>query len=147
MQLLFTDTPNLAIEAGTLSVGQVAMHRTGGPWVNFLDERMELDLLEMEEEPALFGEFHVQPGKYTQIRLQSIDAEVTVNGVTYDVEVPSGEFKVNCNFRIDSGGLWELVVNLGAQNSLRYNKGKDLYKMKPVLELESATDVEEDPAQ
>ena len=59
-------------------------------------------------------------------------------GKTYSVVVPSDKIKLNRNIDVCSGGSLEIVLDFDAQQSLKYNKGQNVYKMSPVVNPSSA---------
>jgi hypothetical protein len=63
--------------------------------------------------------------------------EVVSDGTTYPVEVSSGNIKLNSNLDVCSGGVIEIIIDFDAAKSLSYNKGRDLFTMKPVVKIQS----------
>jgi hypothetical protein len=69
----------------------------------------------------VLGSAEMPPGDYTQIRLIIDQAQVLVDGETYDIAVPSGArtgLKLGPAFTINEGSTYELVVDFDAHRSV-----------------------------
>lgn len=64
-------------------------------------------------------------------------SNVVVNGVTYPLEIPSGEqtgIKLNHGSVIESGLLYDLILDFDAERSIVLT-GNGQYKLKPVIRV------------
>ena len=136
--VLLTDAPNPTIDSAVVTISEVTLHQTGGGWVSALHQEITLDLMNLQGGiTEMLGQVQMEAGKVTQIRLVVTQGEVVSGGQTYDVEVPSGEIKLNTPFDVCAGGAIELTLDFDAQRSLRYNPGKDNYRLQPVVKIDS----------
>jgi hypothetical protein len=142
VKFLLTDAPDPTIDSAIVTISGVTVHGTGGGHYSVMDGSVTLDLLDLQNGVTeLLGEITLEPNKYTQIRMNVDSGEVVSDGTTYPVEVSSGNIKLNSNIDVCSGGDIEIVIDFDAAKSLSYNKGQDLFKMRPVVKVESVTSV------
>jgi hypothetical protein len=87
---------------------------------------------------VVLGDHPLDAGRYTQIRLIiGTGSNVVVDGVTYPLEIPSGEqtgVKLNHSFVIEDGLLYELLLDFDAERSIVVT-GNGQYKLKPVIRV------------
>ena len=123
-----------------ITISDMTIHKTGGASFSVLKETTTLDLMELQNGvTSLLGEAALEPGQYTQIRFAVASGSVTSGDKTYDVVVPSDQIKLNRNIDVCSGGSLDILLDFDAQQSLKYNKGQDVYKMSPVVKIASVT--------
>ena len=129
-------------------------------------EEATFNLIELKDQPVLLNEVELAPGKYTQIRLFVIEANVKVEIVNegseediesgsdeeevttgepsesyeeYDLEIPSAfhtGLKLNCRFEIIEGEETELTIDFDAEKSVN-KTGNGNYKLKPTIKVTS----------
>ena len=87
------------------------------------------------------GSENIPVGKYTQVRLKIIAAEVVENDPTHTVDVPSGAqsgLKILTNFTTTEGPTYELVLDFDAHRSI-VTAGPPTnpksYKLKPTIRV------------
>ena len=142
-----TDTPFEDAEAVLITFDGISVHRSGGDWEEVElagheageDERM-CDLKKLEGPTDVLGSELLPAGHYTQIRLNVIKAtihfdnkstsltacapSITVPGTQFtDVRVPSGEVKLNGEFRLDPGATVEMLLDFDGNQSIRQQGG------------------------
>ncbi len=87
---------------------------------------------------VILGNHSLDVGHYTQIRLIiGTGSNIVVDGVVYPLEIPSGEqtgVKLNHQFEIQSGLIYELLLDFDAEHSIVLT-GNNQYKLKPVIKL------------
>ncbi|UTF59872.1 DUF4382 domain-containing protein [Gilvimarinus sp. DA14] len=138
LRIHLTDAPNPAIESAVVTIDSISVHTTGEAPFNVLSEPRTLDLLDYQNGlTTLMGELELPAGKYTQLRLSVSDGVVVSEDEEYDVFVPSGSVRVNRPFDLCAGGETDLVFDFDALKSLRYNKGKDEFMLRPVVKIDS----------
>ncbi|MFH1663988.1 MAG: DUF4382 domain-containing protein [archaeon] len=104
-------------------------------WIVFSSEEKTFDLMALKSSEglkALLGEKQLDAGKYTQIRLAVKEVKATINGETFDVEVPSDKIKLVRNFSIEAGKTTELVIDFSPESVI---KTGNTYKLKPVIKI------------
>lgn len=102
-----------------IKVKEVEIHKAeDGKWITIVPETQEFDLLKVSGVEQLLGSRSVEPGNYTQIRLQVTEAIVTIGTSKVIAVVPSGELKLAGSFRIDAGKTTALTVDFDAEKSI-----------------------------
>ena len=125
-----------AYEEVHITISDIELSMPGG-WVSIkLDTAKTIDLLEWNNGKSIeIGRQSLSPGKVTQIRLTLLRADIRVDGVTYPLDVPSGEqsgLKLNTGFDVVAGVTYELALDFDVQKSI-VETGKADYKLKPVI--------------
>jgi hypothetical protein len=87
---------------------------------------------------VILGNNSLDPGTYTQIRLIiGTGSNVVVDGTTHPLVIPSGAqtgIKLNHQFEIQSGVLYELILDFDAGRSI-VQTGNNQYILKPVIRV------------
>src|SRR5574341_961060 len=108
LRILLTDAP-AGYEAVSITFSEVSAH-INNRWIVLNDQTQKIDLLQWNNgKTFILGQADVEAGQYTQIRLKIVDAEVTFDGQTYPLSVPSGAqsgFKLLANFEIVAGSTY-----------------------------------------
>lgn len=124
-------------------VTRVEVHRTGSDstagWFVINNNTVTYDLLTLRNGASIIlGNNSLDVGRYSQIRLIiGTGSNIVVDGVTYPLDVPSGEqtgIKLNHQFDIQEGLLYELMLDFDAEHSIVLT-GNGQYKLKPVIRL------------
>jgi hypothetical protein len=122
-------------------VDRVEVHRSSSDstsgWFVINNNSATYNLLTLRNGASvILGNNSLDAGSYTQIRLIiGTGSNIVVNGVTYPLEIPSGEqsgLKLNHAFVIESGLLYELILDFDAEHSIVLT-GNGQYKLKPVI--------------
>jgi hypothetical protein len=108
-------------------------------WFVINNDSATYDLLLLRNGASVvLGDHPLDAGHYTQIRLIiGTGSNVVVDGVTYPLEIPSGEqtgVKLNHSFVIEDGLLYELLLDFDAERSIVVT-GNGEYKLKPVIRV------------
>ncbi len=109
----------------------------GGEWItiNISDNMSTFDLLKVKGIEEFFGSSEVAAGKYTQVRLIVVKAEVAVdNGEPQEATIPSGELKIVRPFTVESGETTTLLIDFDAERSVIF-AGSGKIQVKPVVKL------------
>ena len=138
LSVSLTDAP-ADYDAVNITFSEVAVSMNEG-WVVLSGTEQTVNLLEWNNGKSIeIGRQDVDPGKITQIRLMVTKAEVTVDGQTYDVTIPSAEqtgLKIVTNFELVAGSTYNLVLDFDANQSIvttgnpQHPNG---YKLKPTV--------------
>jgi len=142
LKLTMVDAP-AGYDQVNIVVTRVEVHRadtdsTSG-WFIINNNTATYDLLRLRNgASAILGNNSLDAGSYTQIRLIiGTGSNIVVDGVTYPLEIPSGEqsgLKLNHAFVIESGLLYELILDFDAEHSIVLT-GNGQYKLKPVIRV------------
>jgi hypothetical protein len=139
LKVYLTDSP-ADFDEVNIKVDRVEVHSTGSDslsgWAVVNADTATYDLLILRNGAnALLGDQMLPAGKYTQIRLFIGDSSnVLVDGVRYDLEIPSNVVKLNHNFDIIEGVLYELTLDFDAARSIVLT-GNGRYKLQPVIRV------------
>ena len=140
VRFLLTDAPNSQIDSAVITISDMTVHKTGGAFFSVLQGTRTLDLMDLQNGiTSLLTEAALEPGKYTQVRFAVVSGSVRSGGETYNVIVPSDKIRLNRNIDVCSGGSIDIVLDFDAQQSLKYNKGQNAYRMNPVVKIASVT--------
>ncbi|MEM4271526.1 MAG: DUF4382 domain-containing protein [Candidatus Pacearchaeota archaeon] len=149
-----TDAPpqDINIEKALLTISAIEVHmaaatgaaetneseanatETKAGWIEVVKGPVTYDLIAIKDVKELLGEKKLEAGKYTQVRLKINKAVVTIDGVEYDLEVPSESLKLVKGFTITAGQTTTLTLDFDAQESIM-QAGKGDYKLQPVVKI------------
>ncbi len=142
LKLIMVDAP-AGYDEVNIVVTRVEVHKAGADsnsgWFVINNITATYDLLTLRNGASvILGNSSLDPGRYTQIRLIiGTGSNVVVDGVVYPLEIPSGEqtgVKLNHSFEIQSGMLYELILDFDAGRSIVLT-GNNQYKLKPVIRV------------
>ncbi len=140
--LQITDAPgDLNISEALVTMSQVRVHFAGidengtsGEWITIVNESQTFDLIALVDVTELFGTANLSAGWYTQIRLNVDEALVTIDGIQYDLEIPSKTVKLIKPFKIDANQTTTLTLDFDVQKSIR-ETGSGKYIMRPRIKV------------
>jgi hypothetical protein len=140
--LQITDDPSdLNITEALVTMSQVRVHFAGidennttGEWIPVVNDSQTFDLILLQDVKELFGTAELNAGWYTQIRLQVDSALVTIDGIQYDLEIPSKAVKLIKPFRILDGQTTTLTLDFDVHNSVHVT-GSDKYILRPTIKV------------
>lgn len=142
LKITMVDSPAEYDEVNIV-VTRVEVHRANNDstngWFVINNNTATYDLLRLRNGASVvLGNNYLDAGNYTQIRLIiGTGSNIVVNGVTYPLEIPSGEqtgVKLNHAFVIEEGLIYELLLDFDAEHSIVLT-GNGQYKLKPVIKL------------
>ncbi len=146
LELKLTDAPaDFVIEKALITISQVQVHKAGSDnesenestsgWTTIVDEAQTFDLIQLTNGVTeILGSSDLDVGKYTQIRLSVDKALVTIDGVDYDLDIPSDKLKLTKGFTIEENKTTTLTLDFDAKESIKAN-GKDDYKLNPTIKI------------
>lgn len=139
---MLVDSP-AGFDEVNIVVTRVEVHRAGSDstsgWFVINNDTATYDLLRLRNGASVvLGNSSLDAGSYSQLRLIiGTGSNVVVDGVTYPLEIPSGDqtgVKLNHSFEIQSGSIYELLLDFDAQRSIVLT-GNGQYKLKPVIRV------------
>lgn len=140
LKIRLTDAPGV-YDAVNLTFSEISAH-LDSQWVTVRSEPITVNLLEWANGKSLeIGSADVPAGRYTQIRIKIDSAEIVVDGISNQLEVPSGAqtgLKLGPAFTIAAGSTYELVIDFDAQRSIVTTgppSNPRGYKLKPRLRV------------
>ena len=139
MQL--TDAPGLDITEALVNISQVRVHYAGtdqndtnGTWITVVNESQTFDLIQIQNATEFLGEVELIAGWYTQIRLSVDKALVIIDGVQYDLKIPSKKVKLITPFLVQDNETLTLTLDFDVQKSV-HETGNGKYVMKPTIKV------------
>lgn len=140
--LQITDAPgDLNITEALVTMSQVRVHYAGvdengtiGEWITVVNNTQTFDLIALQDVKELFGTVELDAGWYTQIRLHVDSALVTIDGIQYDLEIPSKTVKLIKPFKIVDDQTTTLTLDFDVQKSVK-TTGNNEYYFKPTIKV------------
>lgn len=142
IKLTMVDAP-AGFDQVNIVVTRVEVHKSGSDensgWVVINDKLETYDLIQLRNgASAVLGNNSLDAGQYTQIRLMlGSGSNIVVNGIVFSLNVSSGTqtgIKLNQEFDIQPGLLYELMLDFDAEHSIVYTSSEQ-YKLKPVIRV------------
>ena len=142
--LKITDDPDYNITEALVTISEVAVHYAGinntdsndtfGEWITVVNISKTFDLIALQNVSELFGIANLTAGWYTQIRLYIESANITIDGVKYDLKIPSKNIKLINPFNIQDGNVTTLTLDFDVQKSV-HETGYNKYIFKPTIKV------------
>jgi S-adenosylmethionine:diacylglycerol 3-amino-3-carboxypropyl transferase len=138
-QIYMKDVPAL-YDKILVNITQITVHKAGGAAFLVSQESRTIDLIQLQSREEFITERHLDPGKYTEIRLITSSGQVVVGGKTYDMEIPSTEIKIPVQFDIINGQTTKIILDFNADASIEVHPtgdGSNKYILRPVIIVDS----------
>jgi hypothetical protein len=147
--LQITDVPSdLNISKALVTISNVQVHNadfgtddndsedneSDAGWYTIVNESQTVDLIQLIDVKEFFGEEELTAGWYTQIRLTVESALVTIEGVEYDLNIPSKKVKLTSPFEIVENETTTLTLDFDVYESI-HQTGNDMYIMNPTIKV------------
>ena len=142
LKVLLTDA-TAAYDAVNVTFSSVMVHAdfdssatdsTTG-WIVVSETPQTIDLLTLSNGvTALLGEKELDEEHYTQIRLVISAAEVVIDSVSHELNIPSDTLKFVSGFDIVDGVTTELAIDFDVERSV-HQTGSGQYILKPTVRL------------
>jgi len=142
--LKITDDPDYNISEALVNISEVRVHYAGinktdtndtfGEWRTIVNESKTFDLIALQNVSELFGTANLTAGWYTQIRLYIESVFVTIDGVQYELDIPSKNIKLVSPFSIQDGQITILTLDFDVQKSV-HETGNGKYSFKPTIKV------------
>jgi len=142
LTILLTDAA-ANYDSVNITFAEVSAHLDSS-WLTVMTDTTTVNLLDWANGNAMvLGSEDVPVGKYTQIRIKIIDAEIGVDGQVFPLDVPSGAqsgLKFGPQFTINEGSTYEMVIDFDASRSIVTTgppHNPHGYKLKPRIRITS----------
>jgi hypothetical protein len=147
--LQITDAPSdLNISKALVNISNVQVHRadfgsddndsenneSDAGWFTIVNESQTFDLIQLIDVKEVFDEEELRAGWYTQIRLLVDRALVTIDGIEYDLHIPSKNVKLISPFEIIENETTTLTLDFDVYESI-HQSGNDKYIMNPTIKI------------
>ena len=139
LELKITDKPgDLNITAAWINISTIQVHKsvnnTTAGWFTIIEEGKEFDLIQLRNVTELIGKENLAVGNYTQIRFNVTKANVTIDGIVYNLTIPSKTIKLIKPFNITEGVTTTLILDFDADESI-HETGNNKYMFKPTIKV------------
>ncbi len=138
--LMLTDAPpELNITEALVTISEVKIHYAGingtnGSWITIVNDSQTFDLILLQNATDVLGGESLAAGWYTQIRLYVESALVTIDGIQYDLQIPSKNIKLITPFIVQNNETLTLTLDFDAQKSV-HETGNGKYIMRPTIKV------------
>ncbi len=139
--VLLTDAPpELNITEALVTISEVTVHQAGtndtnGSWITIVNETQTFDLIQLQNATDVLGGMTLAAGWYTQIRLYVENAIVTIDGVQYDLKIPSKNIKLITPFLVQDNQTLTLTLDFDVQKSIHQAGNSGKYIMRPTIKV------------
>jgi hypothetical protein len=103
-------------------------------WFTIVNETQTFDLIQLIDVKEVFDQEELTAGWYTQIRLTVESALVTIDGIEYDLHIPSKNVKLISPFEIVENETTVLTLDFDVYESI-HQTGNDRYIMNPTIKV------------
>lgn len=133
--LQITDAPpDIIITKALVNISNIEVHLIATGWYTVVEEAQSFDLIELKNVKEVLGSATLSTGRYTQIRLHIDNASVTIDGVEYNLKIPSSTVKLISPFSINENETTTLTIDFDVQNSVIHT-GSDNYILQPTIKV------------
>ncbi len=143
--IMITDKPpQLNISKALVTISSIGVHRTSlgnnkdndssAGWITLVNDSQTFDLILLQNLTDILAKVNLSVGIYSQIRLYVEKALITIDGVEYDLKIPSEKVKIVSNFIILENETNTLLLDFDVHKSV-HRAGKDKYILKPTIKL------------
>lgn len=138
--LQLTDAPpELNITEALVTISEVSVHYAGtndtnGSWITIVNESQTFDLIQLQNATDFLGGETLAAGWYTQIRLFVDNALVTIDGVQYNLTIPSKNVKLITPFLVMDNQTLTVTLDFDVQKSI-HETGNGHYIMRPTIKV------------
>jgi hypothetical protein len=149
LKLQITDDPSLLnITRADVTISSVMVHKadfgsddndsdsneSDAGWFTIVNESQTYDLIQLINVTNIIGIQDLNVGWYTQIRLVVERALVTIDGIEYDLEIPSKKVKLISPFEIVANNTLILTLDFDVHESI-HETGNGKYIMNPTIKV------------
>jgi hypothetical protein len=138
--LQITDQPaGLNISSALVTISSVQVHMASqnesneSGWITVVQGPQTFDLVAIKDVKEFLGSSQLAAGTYTQIRLNVDSTIAVINGVQYNLTIPSGTVKLVLPFQIIENQTTTLTLDFNAEESIHQADGK--YIMRPTIQV------------
>lgn len=145
VEIRITDAPLKGVFKFMVTIKDLeALRAEDGKWTSLLPGERQFDLLQVSGVEEILGKTAVAPGRYTQVRLQAVNASLTIGDRTVSAGIPSREIILPVPFEVQLGRTTVLTLDFDAGKSVELT-GADQAVLKPVVRLDVQLPVNQSP--
>jgi hypothetical protein len=139
--LQITDAPgDLNITSAIVTISSVEVHLGAGGnnsssgWYTIVEEQKTYDLVAIKDVKEFLGSENLSSGIYTQIRLHIDEARAIIDGIEYNLSIPSSNIKLVSGFWINESLTTTLTLDFDVNESI-HKTGNDKYIFQPTIKV------------
>ena len=133
--LKITDArPELNITEALVTISNVEVHLIASGWHTVVKEPTTFNLILLQDAQEILGSANLSTGHYSQIRLNVDNAKVTIDGINYNLKIPSNKVQLISPFQIEDNKTTVLTLDFDVQESV-HSTGDDKYIMRPTIKI------------
>lgn len=138
LEVRVTDAPPQDVSEILVSVDDIQVHKIGAGeasgWITIIEEEKTFDLIKISGIEEVLGSREIEATDYTQIRMDVLSVEVTINGERKSATIPSGVLKIVRSFSVEKGEKTILTLDFDADQSVNVTgTGKVIFR--PVVKV------------
>jgi hypothetical protein len=138
LEVRVTDAPPQDVSEILVSVEDIQVHKAGAGegsgWITIVEEEKTFDLIKISGVEEVLGSKEIAAADYTQIRMDVLWVEVTINGQKKMATIPSGTLKIVRPFSVEKGEKTILTLDFDAENRVTVTS-KGEVKFRPVVKV------------
>jgi len=92
------------------------------------EQNIQVGLVKTVQNPLLIIKKHIKEGKYSELLFTFSNAEITINGKTYEMEIERENIVVPCIFEINRDYTMNVYLEFFSENSIRAIKEGETYR-------------------
>jgi len=125
---------NIEVHLSAGGTSENETNNTSAGWYTVVETPQTFDLIEIKDAKEFLGSANLTAGWYTQIRLHVDKALVTIDGVKYNLTIPSKTVKLIKPFQIKNNQTTTLILDFDAQKSI-HETGNNKFIMQPTITI------------
>lgn len=143
LRLQITDAPAaLNVSSTLVTISKVEVHlasetneseNESTSWFTVVEGPVQYDLIAIKDVKEVLGSKDINVGKYTQVRLTVDKATATIDGIEYNLTIPSEKIKLIQRFDIEANKTTTLTLDFDAAESIKSSNNK--YIMNPTIKI------------
>ena len=135
LALYITDAPSeLNITEAYVTISNVRVHLITTHWHDVAIEPQEIELISLQNTEILFASINLSEGSYPQMKLQVDSARVVIDGIEYNLTIPSNKINLITPFKIYNNQTTSLLLDFDVHKSI-HAAGKKKYIMRPTIKV------------
>ena len=135
VEVRVTDSPLRGVFKLVITIKDIEAHRAeDGRWLSLVPGEKQFDLMRVSGIEQVVGKRALEAGRYTQIRLEVVNASVTIGDRTIAVNIPGREIKLVGSFEVQPNRITAVTLDFDAEKSLTVT-GRAEAILKPVVKL------------
>ena len=135
LMLKITDAPpEIKITKALINISHIEVHLIATGWYTVIGEEQTFDLIQLKNVKETLGNKTLPVGRYTQLRFNIDDALVTIDGIEYELTIPSRTIQLICPFPVNKNETTTLTIDFDVEKSV-FSTGSDKYMMNPTIKI------------